>query len=114
LSTVRRNPKPREVVNVIDSRQVIIDTTIPNLQGHIEVREHLNGSFTVWYPDEAFCPCSPVCSERHTHSFKQGFIQSTYSPVDRADAEDWATKLAEGREVKFVKIANNRAKKGAS
>jgi hypothetical protein len=114
LSTARRTPKPREVVNVIDSRQVIIDTAIPNLGGHVEVRQHLNGSFTVWYPDEGFVPCSPVCADKHKHTYQQGFTQSEYSPVNREDAEDWATKLAEGREVKHVNVANNRFTKKAS
>lgn len=114
MKTVRRTPKPREVVSVTDSRQVIIDTTIPNLGGHIEVREHQNGTFTVWYPDEAFCPCAPVCGEKHKHSYKQGHVQSTYSPVSRDDADDWAFKMAEGREVKFVNVGNWRQAKAAA
>lgn len=93
---------------MIDSRQVIIDTTIPNLRGYVEIREHLNGSFSVWYPDEGFCPCSPVCHEKHSHSYKQGYIQSAYTPVDRADADDWAFKMAEGREVKHVKLSREK------
>lgn len=96
--------KPREVVNIISSRQVIIDTAIKNLGGHIEIREHLNGSFSVWYPDPGFTPCAPTCGEKHKHTFKQGHVESEYEPTDRADADDWAYQLAEGREVKYVKV----------
>jgi len=106
--SLRRTPKPREVIGIIDSRQMLIETACKNLKGHVEVREHASGKFTIWYPDEGFTPCASVCDTKHKHSFKQDFVQSFYQPTDRDDAFVYADLIAEGRDVKYVKVGGGR------
>jgi len=71
---------------------------------HVEVRERRDGTFRVWYPDPGWIPCAPVCHLKHSHDYKQGFVESYYHPTSREDAMDWAEKLAEGREVKVLNV----------
>ena len=89
--------------------------------GHVEVRERQNGSWSVFYPDPGFIPCSPVCNlnkvlRNHKHDYEQTWIESTYKPTSYQDALDWARYLSDGREVKvvaFVPLAERRAAKKA-
>ena len=105
---VKRQPRPREVIGIIQSHDVIRETACKNLKGHVEVREHANGKFTIWYPDEGFTPCAPVCDTKHKHSFKQDHVQSFYHPTDRDDAFAYADQIADGRDVKYVKVGGGR------
>ena len=74
-----------------------------------------DGTYRVWYPDPGWIPCPPVCYIKHSHDYKQGWIESTYAPTDLADAMDWAGKLAEEREVKLVAVNHGAVPpKGAS
>lgn len=94
-----------EVVNVIPAREVLKKTLPPF--PHVEVREDSKGAWRVYYPDPGFVPCAPVCrlkdvDRNHKHVYEQAFIETNYAPTSYDDALDWATLLAEGREVKVV------------
>jgi hypothetical protein len=100
VTTRKRRPqRPREVVNVVD----VTRTMLPP-RGHVEVRERRDGTYRVWYPDEGWIPCPPVCDLKHSHNYRQGHVESFYHPTSLEDAMEWAYQLAEGREVKVVPV----------
>lgn len=87
------------------SRQLLMATLPP--RGHIEVRERRDGTYSVFYPDMAFIPCPPVCRLKevlrtHKCDREQGFVESNLPPTDFDAAMEWATFLAEEREVKVI------------
>lgn len=97
--------KHREVINIIPAKEVLKKTLPPF--PHIEVREDSRGNWRVFYPDPGWIPCAPVCrlkevERSHKHTYEQAWIETNYTPSSYADAVDWATLLAEGREVKAV------------
>lgn len=104
--------REREVINVIDWRETL-RMTLPQSRGPLQVREKMNGSWIVLYPDPGFIPCAPVCHLRHKHEYEQTLIESTYKPTDFDDAMDWASSLADGREIKIVKYERHKAKSAA-
>ena len=108
--TPQRQPRAREVV-ATDGGAIMRQTLPP--RGHIEVRERKDYSWRVWYPDEGFVPCAPVCELRHSHDYHQKHVESYYRPTDRADAESYARQLAEGRDVKVVPYQGIRAPRAA-
>lgn len=69
----------------------------------LEVRQKMDESWIVLYPDEAFIPCAPVCYIKHKHEYEPKLVESYYKPKDYKDAKNWAEKLAEGRQIKTVK-----------
>ena len=104
MSVTGRKPKPsrpREVVGGKTSAEVLASMQPP--RGQIEVRERRDGTWRVWYPDEGYIPCPPVCELKHSHDYKQKMVESFYHPTSREDAKLWAAALAEEREVKVFR-----------
>ena len=104
-----RNRRGQRVVVGEVSSAEIVRTMMPP-RGHIEVRERTDGAYRVWYPDEGFIPCPPVCDIRHSHDYKQKMVESYYHPTDLDDALEWAYSMAEEREVKLVPFQGVRKK----
>lgn len=105
----------KEKVRSMTSAEVIIATMPP--RGHVEIRERQDKTFRVFYSDEGFIPCAPVCrlgeyTKSHKHDYTQKMVESYYIPVSEDDAIDYAERLAEGREVKMLrfKTINERNK----
>lgn len=103
--------KTYEVKNIIPTREVMRQTMPAAFASHVEVREKMNGTWRIFYPDPAWIPCDPRCEVKHKHDREMNWIESNYQPVDYEDALDWADVLAEGREVKtvsFVPLSQRR------
>lgn len=91
----------------LSSREVLTHTLPPF--PHIELREKRDGSWSVWYPDSGWIPCSSNCRlgdvlRGHKHDRVQPWIETNYTPTSYDDALAWAELLAEGREVKVLKF----------
>jgi len=92
---------PREVINIISSEDTFKMIGVLG-GGHIEVRQKRDGSFSIFYPDEGFISCPPVCDLKHKHDYERGWTESSVVPKNKEDAMTWAQMLAEDREVKFI------------
>lgn len=99
--------RTREVVAVHPSHELML-STMPPRGDAIEVRERRDGTFRVFYPDEGFVPCPPVCDLKHSHDYKQGWSESYYQPTDLDDAIEWATSLAEERQVRVIRYGERQ------
>jgi hypothetical protein len=108
----RKTRGPREVVGGISSAEVIRQTMPP--RGHVEVRERRDYEWRVWYPDEGFVPCAPVCHLQHSHDYQQKLVESFYQPADEDDAVEYAALLAGSREVKVVPFQGIRKSREAA
>ena len=107
----RKPIRERTVVNVISSSEVTRMMLTDTGEMAIEVRRHLDGHYSVWYPEEGWLPCPPRCELRHSHSITHPYTESFYQPKDLDDALAYAEDLAQGREVKVTKLAKKVGKK---
>ena len=91
--------------------------------GDIQVRGHKDGTWTVWYLDEGYIPCSPVCrlkeiDKKHTCDYNnRKFIQSHFGEKmighgqpDRSfeGAMEYAEYLRAGNEDREIKVVESR------
>lgn len=91
-----------EVKNIIPSEVVMRQVMPKAFTLHIEVRERMDGTWRVWYPDPGWIACEPVCKLKHKHDYEIAWIESRYHPTDYEDALAWADYISDGREVKVV------------
>lgn len=96
---MKRKPAPREVVRVISAKELLYgpdEVRVPTLirGGHVEIREHVNGSYTVHYPEEGWIPSKPSEIRPFTE------VHEIFASVE--DAFVVADAIAEEREVKLV------------
>lgn len=106
-----RTPSKREVTNVVPSSEVTQMMLCDTSQMAIEVRRHLDGHYSIWYPEEGWISCPPVCELKHKHAIQHPHVESFYKPTDLEDALEYAESLAYGREVKVVHLTKTVGKK---
>lgn len=102
----KATPKePREVVRVIDSREIVLAWAAAEKAGHVEVRERKDGTWTVHYPEAGWIGCFPDCKKRHTHETERPFTQVNAVFTDPQEAVEIAYDYSGLREVKIVPLA---------
>lgn len=95
--------KKRELVSLgilLSSEDLIKEMSKELSQGHVEIRERSNGSWTLFYPQVAWIGCLSDCKLRHKHQTVQPMEQSGETWQTLSEAQEAAQRYAHGREVK--------------
>lgn len=106
--------QPREVVRVIDSREIVLAWAAAERGGHVEVREHRNGTWTIHYPEAAWIGCFPDCAKRHSHDTTRPMTQVNCEFSSPEEAYEVARDYAGTREIKVVTLEKPRGWTGTA